>query len=173
MCARRLKRAVVKSLALSVLLHTSAHAEFIKPQAMPTTGLIKPSPAHSQKAKARDLHHVAHAKVCPELFYNAIRSEAMMTALTCGQRDLYTQAVADKHYASQAIARHFRTEGAHLRYTTELANQQSLYDIRHYGKGLCEQRSTLLADMSHTISDPASYVALHDIFIIPEACTKP
>lgn len=169
MCAGNLTKVRAFLSLIACMTPIMAHAELIKPNEQGS--LIKPSLLHKRTAPAHPAQS-HHQKVCPELFYNAIRSEAMVTALTCGQRTLYAQAVRDKHYASDAITRHFRSESAHLRYTTELANQQSLYDIRHYGKGLCTQRASLLPDMVATISDPVSYLTAHDIFIIPETCTR-
>lgn len=171
MCAGHSKRSRALLCALSLTIPLAAHAELIKPEE--SGALVKRLASHKAGARAPHSIKPSHVRACPELFYNAIRSEAMVTALTCGQRDLYAQAVRDKHYASGAIARHFRSESAHLRYTTELANQQSLYDIRHYGKGLCAQRANLLSDMSAMISDPVDYLNTHDIFIIPESCTRP
>ena len=172
MCAGHSTRNRALLCALALTIPLVAHAELIKPEEG-HSALIKPLASHKAGAKTPHSTKPSHVRACPELFYNAIRSEAMVTALTCGQRALYTQAVRDRHYASDAITRHFRSESAHLRYTTELANQQSLYDIRHYGKGLCAQRATLLSDMSATISDPVAYLNAHDIFIIPESCTRP
>lgn len=172
MCAGHSKRNRALLCALSLTMPLAAHAELIKPEKS-GGALIRPLESHKAGTKTPHAMKSSHVRACPELFYNAIRSEAMVTALTCGQRDLYTQAVRDKRYASEAITRHFRSESAHLRYTTELANQQSLYDIRHYGKGLCAQRAHLLSDMSAVISDPVAYLKTHDIFIIPESCTRP
>lgn len=166
------KHSVVFGIAAAFSINvTVANAEFLKP----AEATVSQKSSHYAIRMVRKPEDVTERRPsrCPEIFFNAIRSEAMIVALSCSQRDQYAQAVRSSVYRSSAISKHFASEQAHLNYTTDLANQQSLYDIRHYGKELCAERSNLLHDMQASIKEPDRYVTEHGIFVSGKNACRP
>lgn len=80
---------------------------------------------------------------------NAIRNEMMISALQCNWRDQYNSKVVGwKGWKSNNLDYWFRIHGgerAHLNYTTELSNKQSINDIHLFGQDYCQYHKNIFS----------------------------
>lgn len=106
-------------------------------------------------------------RVNTSVWMNVIRSEALLTAITCNMRDEYNSLMSDRanrlKFASVPVRVLIKNRSHD--YTAELANQQSLYDNRTYGDGLCAIRKNIFHDIRDISSytDAISYIIHADI----------
>lgn len=102
------------------------------------------------------------------IWMSAIRSEAMLTAITCRKQDAYNTILSrpdvKRKFRSVSVASLFTHRSSDS--SAELANIQSLYDLRTYGEGMCSSRLHIIADMETLTPEMAyDYIKKNDISI--------
>lgn len=170
-----LKRLKAPLLFCSLLLggQNIGYAEGLHKPVMPTPSHIH-RPNIIKNTRSNDIQRriVLKKDAClllpKSIWMSAIRSEAMLTAITCHRQDAYNAILSrpqiKRKFRSVSVASLFAHRSSDS--SAELANIQSLYDLRTYGEGMCASRLHIITDMETLTPDTAyEYIRKNDISI--------
>lgn len=118
------------------------------------TPLHHPNRALIQAIETRPLHRGPVKRdacrfISKSVWMAAIKSEAMLTAITCHRQDDYNRILSDplikRKFRSVSVASLLQSRSQDS--AAELANIQSLHDLKTYGQDACHVRYDILKDM--------------------------